>query len=302
MSVQFGIWNVDGQSPAQDYIERVRTTLAPYGPDSDRSYAEGGVTILYRGFHTTKESRDETQPAVLPSGTTITWDGRLDNRSELVAQLRNGLATHSTDVAIVAAAYEEWGDKCFAKLIGDWALSIWNPIQRSLILAKDFVGTRHLYYSFDHDRVTWCTTLDPLIRFAGKKFAICEEYIAGWLSSQFSAAHITPYVGVQAVPPSCSVLLQPGRHGTKTHHYQILGLRSPQQHPLPHGRRIRGTVPLRVCYSGATPPPVRPPRTRRTHGGIDSASIVCMADLTWASAKRARAARQPQVLRCNALG
>jgi asparagine synthase (glutamine-hydrolysing) len=293
MSVQFGIWNFDGQSPAQDYIERVRTTLAPYGPDSDGSYAEGGVTILYRGFHTTKESRDETQPAVSRSGTTITWDGRLDNRSELVTELRNGLATHSTDVAIVAAAYEEWGDKCFSKLIGDWALSIWNPIQRSLILAKDVVGTCHLYYSFDHDRVTWCTILDPLVRFAGKKFAICEEYIAGWLTSQFSAPHITPYVGVQAVPPSCSVLLRPGRHGTK---HTIT-----KYWDFDPGNSIRYRTDaeyeeqFRSVFATAVQRRLRSDRPvlAELSGGMDSASIVCMADLIMGVSAQARARRSP---------
>src|SRR5579863_1072424 len=214
MSIQFGRWNFDEQSSAQGYIEKVGTTLAPYGPDSGGSYAKGGVTILYRAFHTTKESHDETQPYVSPSCTVVTWDGRLDNRGELVTELRNGPAISSTDVAIVAGAYEKWGEKCFAKLIGEWALSIWNPLQRALILAKDFVGTRHLYYSFDDDQVTWCTILDPLVRFAGKKFPICEEYVAKWLINRFPAPHVTPYVGVQGVPPSCFLLLRPGRHGT----------------------------------------------------------------------------------------
>src|SRR5882724_3875441 len=111
MSVQFGRWNFDGRPSAADYIEKVSTTLAPYGPDRDGSYANGGLTMLYRAFHTTKESQDETQPEVTPLGAAITWDGRLDNRSELITVLRNGLTINSTDVAIVAAAYQKWGGK-----------------------------------------------------------------------------------------------------------------------------------------------------------------------------------------------
>jgi len=77
MSVQFGRWSLDGQRFDADYIEKVSTTLSPYGPDNHRSYANGGVTMLYRAFHTTKESHDETQPEVTPFGAVITWDGRL---------------------------------------------------------------------------------------------------------------------------------------------------------------------------------------------------------------------------------
>src|SRR5205807_5055202 len=104
MSVQFGRWNWEGQPPAPGYIEKVSTTLAPYGPDSNESYSKGGVKILYRAFHTTKESRRETQPHICPSGAVITWDGHLDNRADLISELRDVLASDSTDVAIVAAA------------------------------------------------------------------------------------------------------------------------------------------------------------------------------------------------------
>src|SRR5450631_2310873 len=104
MSVQFGRWNFEGQAPAPEYIEKVSATLAPYGPDSNESYYKGGVSILYRAFHTTKESRREKQPHISYCAAVITWDGRLDNRAELIEELRDVLAFDSTDVAIVAAA------------------------------------------------------------------------------------------------------------------------------------------------------------------------------------------------------
>src|ERR1700689_831303 len=71
MSVQFGRWNFEGQPPAPDYIEKVSATLAPYGPDSNESYAKGDINILYRAFHTTKESHREKQPHFCSSGRAI---------------------------------------------------------------------------------------------------------------------------------------------------------------------------------------------------------------------------------------
>src|ERR1700690_3246276 len=114
MSVQFGRWNFDGQPPAPEYIDKVSAALAPYGPDGDESYSNHGVMILYRAFHTTKESRREKQPYISSSGAVITWDGRLDNRAELISELTDSLTTRTTDVAIVAMASEKWGAKCFA--------------------------------------------------------------------------------------------------------------------------------------------------------------------------------------------
>ena len=106
MSVQFGRWNFEGPPPAPEYLEKVAETLAPYGPDSNESYSKGGIKILYRAFRTTRESHLEVQPHVSRSGAVITWDGRLDNRAELISELRAPLTVNASDVAIVAAAYE----------------------------------------------------------------------------------------------------------------------------------------------------------------------------------------------------
>jgi asparagine synthase (glutamine-hydrolysing) len=278
MSVQFGRWNLEGTVPASEYIEKVNRTLAPYGPDSNETYSQDGVKILYRSFCTTKESHGEKQPHVLSSGMVLTWDGRLDNRAELIGELQDAITLNSTDVEIVAGAFERWSEKCLCKLVGDWALSIWNPRERSLLLAKDPIGTRHLFYSFEKDHVTWSTILDPLVLFAGKTFMICEEYIANWLTNQFPAGHLTPYVGIQAVPPSCSVLLRQAKSGTKdtiTKYWEFdpdtrIRYRTDAEYEE-HFRFAFATAVQRRLRSDR-------PILAELSGGIDSSSIVCMAD------------------------
>jgi asparagine synthase (glutamine-hydrolysing) len=273
MSVQFGRWNFGGKPVDRDYLEKVKASIAPYGPDDAGSYWRDHVTIVYHAFHTTKESRRETQPYVTASGAVLTWDGRLDNRSDLIQQLRGVVVADPTDVEVVAAAYESWGSDCLAMLIGDWALSLWEPHTRSLILAKDPIGTRHLYYSFDSRQVTWSTILDPLVLFAGKTFTLCEEYIAGWFSF-FPAAHLTPYVGIHSVPPSSAVLLRAGKH-TVGKYWDF----DPDKQI-----RYRGDAEYEEHFRAVFAEAVRrrlrsdSPILAELSGGMDSSSIVCMAD------------------------
>ena len=56
MSVQFGRWNTDGKPVDRSYLEKVKCAIDPYGPDAGGSYSKTGISILYRAFHTTKES------------------------------------------------------------------------------------------------------------------------------------------------------------------------------------------------------------------------------------------------------
>jgi asparagine synthase (glutamine-hydrolysing) len=278
MSVQFGRWNFEGQPPAPDYIEKVSATLAPYGPDSNESYAKGGITILYRAFCTTRESRREKQPSISPSGAVISWDGRLDNRADLISELRDPLTVESTDVAIVATAYEKWSANCLGKLIGDWALSIWNPEDHSLLLAKDAIGMRQLFYKIEKDHVTWSSILDPLVLFEGKTFQICEEYVASWLATALPVAHLTPYLGIHTVPPSSSVVLRTGGYGAR--HIITKYWDFNPKHKIRYRDDVEYEEHFRVVFAQAVQRRLRcdGPILAELSGGMDSSSIVCIAD------------------------
>lgn len=273
MSVQFGVWSYEDQQPSQDIVEKARGILAPYGPDGGEQYAESGIRILYRAFHTTKESQCEKQPYIARSGVVITWDGRLDNRAELVNELRGGLTPDATDVEIVGAAYDAWDANAFARLIGDWALSVWKPASHSLLLAKDPLGMRPLYYAFDKANVTWSSLLDPLLTCSDKTFALEEEFIAGWLT-YFPAMHLTPYIGIHSVPASSVVSIRHGSRrtykywdfdGTKTIRYRT---------DTEYEEHFRTVFAMSVRRRLRSDRPV----LAELSGGRDSSAIVCMAD------------------------
>jgi asparagine synthase (glutamine-hydrolysing) len=273
MSIQFGRWNFLGQPVETRYVEAVRSMLAPYGPEGASQCTKDSATVLYHAFHTTREEQTEQQPFVTPSGAVMTWDGRLDNRSELLALLRGSLTSASPDISFAAAAYERWGTGCFSKLLGDWAVVIWAPETRSLYLAKDVIGTRQLYYSLEEVQVTWSTILDPLVLLAGRTFSLNGEYVAGWFSF-FPAAYLTPYVGIHSVPPATFVQIgiqrcvirkywdfDPARRirYNRDAEYEE-HFRSVFREAV--GRRLRSDRPILAELSG----------------GVDSSSIVCMAD------------------------
>jgi len=272
MSALFGQWNFERRPIDPEFIDKASAMLAPYGPDGGNSYSSEGIAMVYRAFHTTLESHRETQPYVSPSGAIVAWDGRLDNRAELMDDLRLSPGDH-TDVSIVAAAFDKWGTKCFARLLGDWALCIWNRHDRSLVLAKDPIGTRHLYYLLHKNTVMWCSVLEPLVLLSATPFSLCEEYLAGWFSF-FPKTHLTPYREILAVQEGAFVVLGPAKHQiTKYWDFD------------PKRRVVYKTdgeyeEHFRAAFSQAVRRRLRSdrPLLAELSGGMDSSSIVCMAD------------------------
>jgi asparagine synthase (glutamine-hydrolysing) len=273
MSVQAGVWNFDGRPVDPKQIDDISQCLKPQGPDGESHYVDDSVALLYRPFHTTAESRREQQPYFSHRGFILTWDGRLDNRHALIADLRSDLETNPTDIAIIAAAFDRWETDCFRRLIGDWAVSIWKPEQRELFFAADYMAVRHIFYYLNNDRIWWSTDLSPLVLLSGDPFHIDDDYIAGYLAHD-PDAHLTPYREIREVPPGQFVRIRKG--GALVERYWRF---SPKSRILyktdaeyeEHFRHVfRQSVRRRLRSDS--------PILAELSGGLDSSSIVCMAD------------------------
>jgi asparagine synthase (glutamine-hydrolysing) len=273
MSVQAGIWNFDGRPVDHKLLADISESLKHQGPDGESCHVDGSVALLYRPFHTTAESRREKQPYFSHRGFVLTWDGRLDNRNELILELRSEFEANPTDVAIVAAAFDRWETECFRRIIGDWAVSIWKPKQRELLFAADYMAIRHIFYYHKPDQIWWSTDLGPLVLLSGTKFHVDDDYIAGYFAHG-PDAHLTPYREIREVPPGQCVRIRNG--SVSVERFWLFGPKSRIRHKNDaeyeeHFRHLfRQSVQRRLRSDS--------PILAELSGGLDSSSIVCMAD------------------------
>src|SRR5689334_13373358 len=137
MNVQFGIWHFDARPVEGKLLAKVATVLEPFGAVETRATLNRALATVTAG---TRSGCQSPEPAPL-----ILWNGRIDNREELAA--RAGTVSNSfSDEEIVSAAYRRRGTDAFAQIVGDWAISVVDEAKRELILARDFAGTRPLFY------------------------------------------------------------------------------------------------------------------------------------------------------------
>jgi len=273
VSVQAGIWNFDGKPIDPMLLTDFSESLKQQGPDGEFRWVNGSIALLYRPFHTTAESRREKQPHLSRRGFVLTWDGRLDNRDELCVDLRSDLEGEPSDVAIVAAAFDRWETECFRRIVGDWAVSIWKPDQRELIFAVDYVAIRHIFYYARNDRIWWSTDLAPLVLLAGDKFHIDDDYIAGYFALD-PDAHLTPYREIREVPPGQFVRIQNASVSVERYWWYgpkyCIRYETDAEYEEHFRHFLRQSVRRRLRSDS--------PILAELSGGLDSSSIVCMAD------------------------
>jgi len=276
MSVIGGIWNFDGKPVDRRWLENLGTALVQYGPDGEFFYINGPVGIVYRPFHTTAESRQEQQPWISPAGNVIAWDGRLDNADDLRHDLGFpfSVIAERGEAALALLAFERWGKSGLTRLIGDFAFSIWQPQCRRLLLGRDAFAIRPMFYHVTKGCIFWCSDLTQLICQRGMQWTLDDSYIAGYLTRS-TAVEETPYREIRGVGAASWVEVSPERVNIGQFWQLEPGKRKDRcktdadyeevfRHLFRQSvhRRLRSDKPVLGELSG----------------GMDSSSIVCVAD------------------------
>ena len=270
MSILFGIKSEHEGAKEQDLMPLADAT-SRFAPDGTAFQVFGHVAMGIQFRHTHERSTLETTPLLDPRGTMISWDGRLDNHLELRDELEINVPSAS-DSAIVLAAFSRWGEACFDRLVGEWAVAIWAEEEGALYLARDHAGTRTLFYRNDASGLLWATHLDGLLM-AAQTSDLCPEYIACMLTGQ-GRRQLTPFQGVQAVLPGH--YLRARKKATTLHRYwnwqasRSLSRLSDEDYEGLLRDRFATAVLRRIGKGSST--------VAQLSGGMDSTSIVAMAD------------------------
>jgi asparagine synthase (glutamine-hydrolysing) len=273
MAVHAGTWYFDGR-PTQEARLALDARLRAYAPDGIASCADTGLVMAYGAVHVWTRDRAAMQPTRSPSGLLATWDGRLDNRSDLQQRLGLPPSPTSSDAAVVLAVFERWDVDGFRLLTGEWSAVVWDAARRRLHLARDYMGIRPLYYHADDGCVMWSSDIGELATRSGRVDALSEAFVARFMTLQLTG-DVTPYDGIATVPAAtCVSFGVADRIEVRRRFWQIepptIRYRDPQQYDA-HLRTLwQEAIRVRLQTRGKV--------WAELSGGLDSSSVVCMGD------------------------
>jgi asparagine synthase (glutamine-hydrolysing) len=205
LSAIFGLVRFDGRPVARQDVERMAEPLRHWG-------GEGGIWHDARaGLGMLADSRTPQSagtPILLSDGSVVIAIGRLDNREELAREL--ACNAESPDSAIMAAAWERWGDDAPRHLHGDWSLAAWSPYTRRLFLARDPFGNTALSYHEAAGFFAFATSARALFA-AGVPRRLNELRLAQHLVSWAVDGAATLHEGVLRLPPGHQLAVTGGR-------------------------------------------------------------------------------------------
>jgi asparagine synthase (glutamine-hydrolysing) len=229
--------------------------------------------------------RDATPPTGLDqlmttgaAGIQIAFEGRLDNRDELLHALRGhfDVSPASADGELAALMYALRRDAFLAELCGDFALALYDARDRRLLLARDAIGVRPLYYGVAPRHVVFASTIQAILRHPDTRARPNERVLAAWMLQRLHRADddgATCFDGISSVPGSHVAIVDADRvqvaqywefdahlqHAASSFDDCAAALRSHLATAV--ARRLRSANPVAISVSG----------------GVDSSALLCLA-------------------------
>jgi asparagine synthase (glutamine-hydrolysing) len=193
-------------------LPRMRDVITHRGPDDAGLHVDGYAGLAHRRLsivdlasgHQPLTNEDET--------TWIVFNGEIYNHAELRVQLEaagHRYRTHS-DTETIVHAYEQWGDACVERFRGMFAFALWDAPKRRLLLARDRLGIKPLYWTLAGARVLFGSEIKAILASGIVPAQPNEQAIPELLSTRYLSGADTMFRGIHRLLPGHRLVFENG--------------------------------------------------------------------------------------------
>jgi asparagine synthase (glutamine-hydrolysing) len=200
-------------SIASSSLAAMTRQMQPRGPDAGGTFSQNRVALGHRRLAIIDLAAASQQPMIDPElGLAIVFNGCIYNFRELRSELTaKGYRFFSQgDTEVILKAYAEWGSRCVERFNGMFAFAIWERNSGRVVLARDRLGIKPLYYAEQPGRFRFASTLPALLAAGGVDTAIDPAALHHYMSwHAVVPAPMTIIKGVRKLAPATICTIEP---------------------------------------------------------------------------------------------
>jgi asparagine synthase (glutamine-hydrolysing) len=213
-----GKFNFDAARPIEpDRLVAMTSVVAHRGPDAAGYFIGPGIGLGHRRLSIIDLSTGG-QPLCNEDRTVwVIFNGEIYNFAEIRSELEScghQFRTH-TDTEVIVHAYEQWGDSAVDRFRGMFAFALWDEPKRRLLLVRDRLGVKPLYYSPTASGITFGSEIKSLLEDSDVPRDWSAEALDAYLTLQYVPCPQTMYRGIWKLPPGHLLVAERGRVSTK---------------------------------------------------------------------------------------
>jgi len=205
-----GIYSPDKPVVDSELLRRVNASLHHRGPDGEGYFIENFIGLAMRRLAIIDLVTGNQPIFNEDRSVAVVFNGEIYNYTKLRYKLqRNGhVFTTQSDTEVLVHGYEEWADNLPSYLNGMFAFAIWDMRRYRLLLARDHVGIKPLYYApLDGGGLAFASELKSLLPIQGWQREIDPLALDWFLATRYIPAPRSIYLGVRKLPPACRLTI-----------------------------------------------------------------------------------------------
>lgn len=214
-----GEYRRDGSPVGDEDLRRMADAMVHRGPDSDGFHSGPGIGFAFRRLAII-DLEGGDQPILGCDGqVVIQANGEIYNFKSLRAELQSlGHRFGSgSDVEVIAHGYEEWGLNVVQRLNGMFAFALWDQKLQRLVLARDHLGIKPLYYFEDNARVRFASEMRAILTDSSVPRSMDPDGLRLFLHFGYLPAPFTLIKGLKKLRPGHMLVSDSG--GVQVHRY-----------------------------------------------------------------------------------
>jgi asparagine synthase (glutamine-hydrolysing) len=204
----------------RDRLLRMTRVLSHRGPDDEGTYipASGTPGLGFRRLAILDLSPAGHQPMSDPSRKIwVIFNGEIYNFREVRRELEalGHTFRSQTDTEVIVLGYLQWGDSVLAKLNGMFGLAIWDENKNRLIVARDAMGIKPVYYSVDSGVVTFGSEIRAVLAGLDRPVEVDPLAVSLFLRYRYTPAPLTVFAGIKKLAPGEMLIVERGELRTR---------------------------------------------------------------------------------------
>ena len=261
-------------TPNPSLLEQMTEALFHRGPDDVGYYSDEGVNLGMRrlsvidieGGHQPVHNEDET--------VWLIFNGEIYNFKELRETLiQKGHRFYTnTDSEVIVHLYEEYKEDCVHHLRGMFAFALWDKTEQQLLIARDRLGIKPLYYAFSNGKLRFASEIKSLLKDRKIEKEIDPKSLLSFLTFLYIPSPRTIFKGISKLSPGHRMVLRKGKFAIDS--YWDLSFPSPSK-PLSESEYCEMTRQI-LTESVSTHLVSDVPLGVFLSGGLDSSTIVAL--------------------------
>jgi asparagine synthase (glutamine-hydrolysing) len=198
-----GILARHGNTPDSGVLSRMMDAMRHRGPDDSGSFSDGELALGFRRLSIIDLSGGH-QPLSTSCGRyTIAFNGEIYNYRELRAELDRDYGASfrtASDTEVVVNAVKHWGTDALSRFNGMFAFAVWDAHERSLLLARDRIGKKPLFYSVSQRGIVFASEVKSLLEHPDVPRALDVSRLPIFLAYRYLPGEETLFAGVHCLP------------------------------------------------------------------------------------------------------